>query len=79
LGLVDELVDQAQVGERAVAWLQSLLRLPHHPMLQTRAIARQDVVEAMSPEFIQLDRFIDAWDAPDTQAALKALVDKLKK
>jgi len=79
LGLVDELVEQDQVGERAVAWLQNLLRLPHHPMLQTRAIARQDVVEAMSPEFIQLDRFIDAWDAPDTQAALKALVDKLKK
>lgn len=79
LGLVDELADQEQVDARALAWLENLLRLPHHPMLQTRAIARRDVVEAMSPEFIQLDRFIDAWDAPDTQTALKALVDKLKK
>ncbi len=79
IGLVDELVDQAEVVARAVAWLEHLLKLPHHPMLQTRAIARADVVEAMSPELIQLDRFIDAWDAPDTQAALHALVAKLRK
>lgn len=79
LGLVDELAPQDEVTARAIAWLDALLRLPHHPMLQTRAIARQDVVEAMQPENIQLDRFIDAWDAPDTQAALKALIEKLKK
>jgi enoyl-CoA hydratase/carnithine racemase len=79
IGLVDELTDQSGVPARAVAWLQDLIRLPHHPMLQTRAIARRDLVEAMSPDLIQLDRFIDAWHAPDTQAALQALVAKLKK
>jgi enoyl-CoA hydratase/carnithine racemase len=79
IGLVDELVDQSEVAARAVTWLQDLIRLPHHPMLQTRAIARRDLVEAMSPDLIQLDRFIDAWHAPDTQAALQALVAKLKK
>ncbi|WP_368564481.1 enoyl-CoA hydratase/isomerase family protein [Pseudoxanthomonas sp. UTMC 1351] len=79
IGLVDELVDQPDVATRAVTWLQDLIRLPHHPMLQTRAIARRDLVEAMSPDLIQLDRFIDAWHAPDTQAALQALVAKLKK
>ena len=30
-------------------------------MLQTRAIARADVIAALQPERIQLDRFIDAW------------------
>jgi enoyl-CoA hydratase/carnithine racemase len=79
IGLVDELVDQSEVAARAVAWLQDLIRLPHHPMLQTRAIARRDLVEAMSPDLIQLDRFIDAWHAPDTQAALQALLARLKK
>jgi enoyl-CoA hydratase/carnithine racemase len=79
IGLVDELVEQAEVGARAIAWLQTLLALPHQPMLQTRAIAREDLVQALSPEFIQIDRFVDAWHAPDTQAALKALVAKLKK
>lgn len=79
IGLVDELADQEHVVARAIAWLEGLLALPHHPMLQTRAIARADVVEAMSPELIQLERFVDAWDAPDTQAALHALVAKLRK
>lgn len=79
IGLVDELADQPDVAARAVAWLQDLIRLPHHPMLQTRAIARRDLMEAMTPDLIQLDRFIDAWHAPDTQAALQALLVKLKK
>lgn len=79
IGLVDELAEQPDVSARAVAWLQELLRLPHQPMLQTRALARRDVVQALDPGVIQLERFVDAWHAPDTQAALHALVDKLKK
>jgi enoyl-CoA hydratase/carnithine racemase len=79
IGLVDELVDPSEVTARAIAWLQELIRLPHHPMLQTRAIARRDLIEAMSPDLIQLDRFIDAWHAPDTQAALQALLVRLRK
>ena len=79
IGLVDELADQDNVVARAVVWLQHLLGLPHQPMLQTRALARRDLVEALDPSLIQLERFVDAWHAPDTQAALRALVDKLKK
>jgi enoyl-CoA hydratase/carnithine racemase len=79
LGLVDELADGEQVEARAIAWLQGLLKLPHHPMLQTRALAREDVVEAMSPESIDVEAFVDGWWEPDTQAALKALVAKLGK
>jgi enoyl-CoA hydratase/carnithine racemase len=79
LGLVDELADGEHVEARAIAWLQALLKLPHQPMLQTRAIAREDVVEAMSPESIDVEAFVEGWWEPDTQVALKALVAKLGK
>ena len=79
LGLVDELTDIDGVRNRAVAWLEQLLQLPRKPVLATRAIARADVIEALRPENIGLDRFLDAWSDPDTQAALKALVASLGK
>lgn len=79
IGLVDELADAASVVPRAVAWLQSLLALPHTPVLQTRAIARADVVEAMQSDNIRLDRFVETWYQPETQAALQAMAARLKK
>ena len=78
-GLVDELVEIDNVARRAHVWLEQLLSLPRQAMLQTRAIARADMVEALQPHNIQLDRFIEAWYAPETQAALHALVAKLGK
>jgi len=79
IGLVDELVDIDHVPLRARVWLEDLLKLPRKPMLATRATAREDLIAAMRPEGIQLDRFVDAWQEPDTQAALRALVAKLGK
>ncbi|QSX77298.1 enoyl-CoA hydratase/isomerase family protein [Agrilutibacter solisilvae] len=79
IGLVDELVAADEVTARAVAWLQDLLKLPRQPVLQTRAIARADVIAALAPARIDLPRFIDAWTAPDTQAGLRALVARLGK
>jgi enoyl-CoA hydratase/carnithine racemase len=79
IGLVDELADAEEVTARALTWLQSLLQLPRQPVLRTRAISRADVIAALAPERIQLDLFLDAWSAPDTQAGLKALVARLGK
>ncbi|KAF1710486.1 enoyl-CoA hydratase [Pseudoxanthomonas kalamensis DSM 18571] len=79
IGLVDELADGDQVVTRALAWLQATLALPRQPMLQTRAIARADVVEALESDNVPLDRFVDGWYAPDAQQALRALVEKLGK
>lgn len=79
IGLVDELADGEQVVARAVAWLQALLKLPREPMLATRAIARADLREALAPQHIRLDRFVEAWYAPDAQAALNALAERLRK
>ena len=77
LGLVDELAGIDEVSVRARIWLESLLALPRAPMLETRAIARADLVEALHADNIDLGRFVDAWNAPDTQAGLRALVARL--
>jgi enoyl-CoA hydratase/carnithine racemase len=79
LGLVDELADIDHVAVRAVAWLEDLLKLPRRPMLQTRALARADLIAALQPDRVPLDRFVDDWNDPDTQAGLRALVAKLGK
>ena len=79
MGLVDELAPVAEVPARAHAWLAQLLALPRRPTLATRAIARADVVASLAPELLDLDRFVAAWNDPDTQAALRALLARLGK
>jgi enoyl-CoA hydratase/carnithine racemase len=79
IGLVDEVVALDAVTPRAMAWLATLLALPSQPMLQTRAIARADLIDALQPARIGLPAFIDAWFSADTQGALQALVAKLGK
>jgi enoyl-CoA hydratase/carnithine racemase len=79
LGLVDELADVDGVATRARAWLEALLSLPRQPMLDTRALARADLVAALAPERIRLEHFIAGWYSHDTQAALRALVARLGK
>lgn len=79
IGLVDELAGVDDVVPRAILWLQDLLRLPRAPMLQTRALARADLVQALDPESLHLDRFVDGWYEPDTQAGLRALLARLGK
>jgi len=79
IGLVDELAGIDDVPRRAREWLQGLLALPRKPVLATRAIARAEVVAALRPELIELDRFVASWNDPDTQAALRALLAKLGK
>lgn len=79
IGLVDALAPQGEVVARAVAWLEALAALPRAPVLHTRGIARADLVDALSPEHIDIDTFVDAWNAPDTQAGLRALVARLGK
>jgi enoyl-CoA hydratase/carnithine racemase len=79
IGLVDEVVALDAVAGHARAWLDTLLALPRQPMLHTRAIARADVLAALEPERISLDRFVDGWFSVDTQAGLQALVARLGK
>ncbi|UHQ21954.1 enoyl-CoA hydratase/isomerase family protein [Lysobacter sp. 5GHs7-4] len=78
-GLVDELTEIDNVATRARVWLEQLLALPRQAVLQTRAIARADIIEALQPEHIRLQHFIEAWYQPSTQDALKALIARLGK
>lgn len=78
-GMVDELVDGGEVVARSLAWLHKLLDLPQSPMLLTRAIARADIVEALEPANIEMERFIEGWYGADTQSALHAMVSRLGK
>lgn len=79
IGMVDELVDGPNVVARSVLWLMQLLKLPQSAMLLTRSIARADIVEALEASNIEMERFIEGWYAPDTQAALQAMVARLGK
>ena len=70
----------AEVAAHAIAWLQSILSLPSSPMLATRAIARADIVAALAAfGDRELNAFLEQWDTPDTQAALQAVMARLKK
>jgi enoyl-CoA hydratase/carnithine racemase len=79
IGLVDELAEPERVVEQGIAALQPLLALPNEAMTQTRRIARADIIEALQPEHIEMERFVEAWYSQRTQDALKALVAKLGK
>ena len=79
VGLVDALAEAHEVTAQAQQWLGTLLALPRAPMLDTRAIARADLIEALAPEHLDLDRLIAAWQSPDTQAGLQALAARLRR
>ena len=79
IGLVDELTGIDAVAVRARVWLEELLLLPRQPVLETRRIARRDVVATLQPERIDLPRFIAAWTHPETQAALRAMLARIGK
>ena len=79
LGLVDTVVEVDQVVPHALEWLATLLALPRAPMLLTRSLARADLVRALQPENLDLERFVEGWYDADTQAGLRALLARLGK
>ena len=79
IGLVDEVVEAAEVVPTALAWCRRMLRLPTDALRKTRALARRDLVEpfaAMDEE--QLELFLDEWHAAEAQEQLRALVARLR-
>jgi len=80
VGLVDELAPPADVVDRALAWAREVVRLPAAAVADTRAIARADLVELVRTAGLEsVPSPADHWWDPETQAALKALVQRLKK
>jgi enoyl-CoA hydratase/carnithine racemase len=80
IGLVDALTDAGEVVTLAANWLGEILALPSSPMLATRRLARADIVSALDGfSTADLDGFLDGWESADSQAALHALMVRLKK
>jgi enoyl-CoA hydratase/carnithine racemase len=78
-GLVDELTGVDEVVTRALAWLEPLLKLPRQALLTTRALARADLAGLFDdPAALPVDAFLDGWFAPEAQATLHALVERLR-
>jgi enoyl-CoA hydratase/carnithine racemase len=80
IGLVDELAPPERVVARAVEWCRSLLALPPEAMGATRRLARA----ALASHFAEgneeeLAGLVDQWFSDETQGALRALVERLKK
>ncbi|MCA1779663.1 MAG: enoyl-CoA hydratase/isomerase family protein [Xanthomonadaceae bacterium] len=80
IGLVDELQPAEQTIGRAIQWCRAQLALPQHAMLATRALCRADLGALFDdPQALDIDGFADFWLRDETQATLKAMVEKLKK
>lgn len=78
IGLIDELVAPGQVTGRAVEWLRALLELPPVAMNRTRLAGKTRLIRALT-EARDVDQVTEDWFSPETQRALRALVDSLKK
>jgi Delta3-Delta2-enoyl-CoA isomerase len=80
VGLVDEVVPVERVVARAIEWCQSLIGLPPVALAATRRAARADLVGLFGEEIEgELDRVLESWFHPETQAVLKGVVERLMK
>jgi enoyl-CoA hydratase/carnithine racemase len=80
IGLVDELVPTERVVERSVEWCKGMTALPVEAMTATRHEARADLIALFSHDLdAELKKVSASWWHPETQATLRAVVDRLKK
>jgi 3,2-trans-enoyl-CoA isomerase len=78
VGLVDEVVPVDQVVPSAIAWAERTAALPRRAMLETRRIARADLVAQFDAlDDGALDEATARWFGDETQQALRALVARL--
>ena len=78
IGFVDRLAEVGEVADQAVEHCRDLLRLPPETYLKGRAACRRDLVEVFDRiDDDEVARLADAWFEEETQAALRALVEKL--
>lgn len=77
-GLVDELAPAAEVVPRALAWLEAVLGRAPVAVADTRRRARQPLFEAFATvDDALIEKMVEAWFSPETQAATQALVARL--
>lgn len=79
IGLVDKVVDSAEVVHEALGWCRHHLALSRKAMRETRRIARKQLTGLFSdPDQLGLDNFVEHWFHDTTQSVLNDLVASLK-
>ncbi len=79
VGLVDELLSPDLVVARAVERAHEYLALPPRAMIRTRELCRRRLVELFDEQQeATFARFVEDWFSPETQGAMRALVERLK-
>lgn len=79
MGLVDELAPPEEVVPRAIDWARGQLALPPETLRRTRAVCRAELHAAFERlDEAELEAFLDEWFGAEAQAALQAVVAKLK-
>jgi Delta3-Delta2-enoyl-CoA isomerase len=80
LGVVDELAPMEETVAQALEWCQRILALPPEAMASTRRLARADLASIFEADLEpELQSVIAAWWGNETQATLRALVERLAK
>jgi enoyl-CoA hydratase/carnithine racemase len=80
IGLVDELAPPERVVERAVEWCRELLALPPQAMASTRRLVRAGLATLFAEDKeAELEGLVENWFSDETQGALRALVERLRK
>jgi Delta3-Delta2-enoyl-CoA isomerase len=79
IGLVDEVVTVERVVGRALEWCDAVLALPAEAMTVTRWNARADLVGLFDNVERELAAVTEGWWNPQTQLALRAMVERLGK
>ncbi len=77
LGMVDELVAGEMVIARALAWCEEMTALPPIAMNQTRRLAKADFVARLAAAD-DASTATEFWFSEETQAAMQALVERLR-
>jgi len=76
IGLVDELADADRVVERALDWCRELTQLPPIAMNATRRLGKSDFLARLAASD-DAETATEFWFSEETQAAMRALVDRL--
>ena len=80
LGLVDELVDGAELLPRAIAHAERLAALPAHAFETTKRQLRGPAIRRAHETLAPLDATVQQlWEAPETIARIRAYVDRTLK
>lgn len=79
IGLVDELVPEAEVVPRAAAWCRRILDLPSQAAVAlTREYARAELMQKLDEEAVDPDDMSRLWLSEDTQRALRGMVERVR-